>query len=298
MPKIWKHVFGVLGLIISLLVLSLYDTPEKNLHLIACDVGQGDAFLAIYGESEILIDGGRGNQVLDCLGRHLPYWDREIELVVLTHPDKDHYGGILEVFRAYKVGTLLVSGLDTSSDDYRVLEKEVGGSTTKVVYARSGQEVRMGLIRLDIVHPSNEYITTNSAEIEKGSEAKVLGLRTSTGGKNEFSVVARLSLGEFDALFTGDATPEVLDELVKSGKISDVEYITIPHHGSKNGLTQDLLEMSSPEVSVISVGKNSYGHPHRETLEMLKNMDIKTLRTDEEGDIEVISDGKKFWLQK
>ncbi|MBU0569553.1 MBL fold metallo-hydrolase, partial [Patescibacteria group bacterium] len=77
-----------------------------------------------------------------------------------------------------------------------------------------------------------------------------------------------------------------------------VEYIKIPHHGSKNGLTQELLEASNPEVAVISVGKNSYGHPHKETLDLLARCNLQVFRTDEVGDVEVVSDGDRFWVGK
>ncbi len=110
--------------------------------------------------------------------------------------------------------------------------------------------------------------------------------------------MANLRLGEFDALFTGDIGPEIINKVIATGKIHDVEYIKIPHHGSKNGLIKELLDEASPEVAIISVGKNSFGHPHQETLDLLKEYDIQVKRTDKDGDVELISDGKNWWIKK
>ena len=89
----------------------------------------------------------------------------------------------------------------------------------------------------------------------------------------------------------------MIDDVLATGLINDVEYIKTPHHGSKNGLTLELLEASMPEVAVISAGKNNrFGHPHKEVLEMLKNAGVEIYRTDEMGDIEIVSDGNEFWV--
>ena len=97
---------------------------------------------------------------------------------------------------------------------------------------------------------------------------------------------------------TGDLSPKATQQILERGLIKDVDYIKIPHHGSKNGLTLELLETSKPEIAVISVGrKNSYGHPHKEVLEMLASYGLRVLRTDEVGNVEIISDGKKWWIQ-
>src|SRR3989337_1643687 len=94
-----KRLFSILIFVLATVWIIAYQYPDNNLHLIACDVGQGDAMLAVYGKTQILVDGGPGRQVLDCLSEHLPFWDREIELVVSTHPQQDHYGGLVDVFQ-------------------------------------------------------------------------------------------------------------------------------------------------------------------------------------------------------
>lgn len=292
-------IIGLLTLVAVLTTSAIIIFPDNNLHLIACDVGQGDAILAIQGKTQILIDGGPNNKVIDCLSRHLPFWDREIEIVMLTHPEKDHYSGLIDVFKRYEVGRFLASGLEPGTSGYQVLEELVGGSGTQVVNPISGMVVGNSMIHLEIVHPTREYIAENTTDIDT---SKVLGTYTSSDSPNDFSLVSILRYNNFDALLTGDITPKVMDKvtnmLEKSKAENEVEYIKVPHHGSKNGLTQDLLKLVNPKVAIISVGKNQWGHPHQEILDMLNEKKIRILRTDQMGDVEIISDGDKWWIKK
>ena len=108
--------------------------------------------------------------------------------------------------------------------------------------------------------------------------------------------MAKLRLRDFSALFTGDITPEVAENIVRMRLIEEVNYIKVPHHGSKNGLAKNLLFTASPDVAVIFVGgTNSYGHPHKEILDMLKDKNVFIKRTDIEGDVEIITDGGTWW---
>lgn len=287
-----SYYLGFLVLTVTLIWAAVFSFPDSNLHLIVCDVGQGDAILATYKNIQILVDGGPDNKVLDCLSRHIPFWDREIELVILTHPQKDHYQGLIEVVRRYQVDNFLSNGLDASSESYQVLKNEVGSRGIPVLHPERSMVLRFDLIYLDIIHPSREYMLANSEEIK----AAPMALFSSTKDPNDFSIVAILRLGKFEALLTGDLGPEVGEKLVGDLLVRPVEYLKVPHHGSRNGLTQDLLEKISPQVAVISSGRNnSYGHPHQEILEMLKNQKVKILRTDEFGDAEIKTDGEKWW---
>jgi len=294
MKVLWKNTYLGLGLALITIWMAVFAYPEKKLHLIACDVGQGDAILAVYGTTQILIDGGATNKVIDCLGRHMPFWDRKIEIVLLTHPQLDHFGGLSEVFKRFQVERFVATSLDSGSQAYQALISMVGGSGVEVLNPTTGMVIRSGLLYLDIVWPSDDF------QIAAGgvSWSNILGAFTTKKDPNDFSVVANLRLGEFDALLTGDIGPQVISKIIQTGKVRDVEYIKIPHHGSKNGLTKELLNAAIPEVAVISVGKNSFGHPHKEILDLLKEYDIQVKRTDENGDVEVISDGKSWWIKK
>jgi competence protein ComEC len=292
MKSSWKYLFGVPVLIVVTVWLAVIVSPDNKLHLIACDVGQGDAILATYKKTQILIDGGPDRSVLTCLSEYMPFWDREIEVVILTHPEADHLTGLIEVFKRYRVKILVATPLDVSSQGYQVLKNIVGGSGTEVVNPTSGMVIRLGLLYLDIVYPASKNLGLTNPSVNND----VLGAFSSNQSPNDFSIVANLRLGEFDALLTGDIGPKVISDVLATGKIRDIDYIKIPHHGSKNGLTKELLEASVPEIAVISVGKNPWGHPHQEVLQLLQEAGVRTLRTDQEGDIEIITDGKNTWL--
>lgn len=298
MGNIWKYIIGLLALTAITIWLAVLAYPGQQLSLIACDVGQGDSILAVYGETQILIDGGPNDKVLECLNNHLPFWDREIELIILTHPQKDHYGGLIDVFRHYKVDKFLATPIDSGSQGYQVLINAVGGSGTEVINPVTGMDIRLGLIHLDILHPSEQYVLSKvEGDSTNNSGNGVLGAFDIKGDLNDYSVVAILRLGEFEALLTGDIDPAIIEDIIAEGLVRDVEYIKTPHHGSKNGLTKKLLEASMPEIAVISVGKNPWGHPHQEVIKLLKDYGIKILRTDEDGDVEIITDGEKWWVE-
>jgi len=274
--KAWKYLLGFLFLASVSVWLAAFSSEDRNLHLIACDVGQGDAILAVYGDIQILTDGGPGNSVLTCLQKYMPIWDREIELVILTHPQLDHYGGLVEVFSRYQVGTFLTNDFNPSTQGLKALENAVGGSGARVVKPAAGTRLRLGMIYLDILHPPDGL---NSTKI------------------NDYSIVTILSFADFEALLTGDIGPKVIEKLLAENLINPVDYIKIPHHGSRNGTTLGLLEASMPGLAVISVGKgNSYGHPHQEVLKMLDDLGIQVRRTDEVGDVEIETDGRGFKL--
>ncbi|KKT65650.1 MAG: internalization-related competence protein ComEC/Rec2 protein [Candidatus Woesebacteria bacterium GW2011_GWA2_44_33] len=158
--KAWKYLLGFLFLASVSVWLAAFSSEDRNLHLIACDVGQGDAILAVYGDIQILTDGGPGNSVLTCLQKYMPFWDREIELVILTHPQLDHYGGLVEVFSRYQVGTFLTNDFNPSTQGLKALENAVGGSGARVVKPAAGTRLRLGMIYLDILHPPDGLNST------------------------------------------------------------------------------------------------------------------------------------------
>lgn len=258
--------FLSIELLIAVIVWLAALGANDKFHLIACNVGQGDAILAVYKNTEILVDGGPDRSVLDCLGKYMPFWDRTIELVILTHPEKDHYGGLSDVFKRYHIDNFMFNDLQVGSPDYQALVSLVGGSVGRVIRPLKGQHLGVGLMSLDILNPD----------------------ATPKTGLNPYSVVAELHFGGFTALLTGDI------EGFDLGAKHHVQYIKVPHHGSKNGLTSTLLEETTPDLAVISVGVNTYGHPSPETLKMLNDYGVKFLRTDQVGDVEVVSDGKSW----
>jgi competence protein ComEC len=231
------------------------------------------------------------------LGKYVPFWDREIEAIILSHPQLDHYGGLIDVVRSYKIDNFLASALDSEAEAYQELKKEVEARGIKVANPNEYTVVRYGDLYIDIVYPSQGFLARNSVFTDVASRDKVLGSYTSRKDPNEYSTVAILSFGDFDALLTGDIVPDVIPEVIAGGQLKDVEYLKVPHHGSKNGLTPELLNAVRPELAVISVGENNrFGHPHSEVLKLLEESGVEILRTDELGSIEILTDGNSWWL--
>lgn len=297
----WKYTLSFLLLSTILVWLAILAIPGDNLSLIACDVGQGDAILAIYGKTQVLVDGGPDAKVLECLSKYLPFWDKKIEGVLLTHPQKDHLAGLVEVLKRYEVEVFIATPVDSSTMEFEVLKSLVGGKGIRLINPVSPMSIRFGLIYLDIVWPSGSFVFLNTSASGKAvvaQDSNVLGIYSTKRDLNDFSIVAVLKFGDFDALLTGDISQKIADEILATGLIKDVEYIKVPHHGSKNGLTQEFLDASTPEIAIISSGRNNpYGHPHQEVLKMLSEKGVKILRTDQEGDIKVSSDGKDWRVE-
>lgn len=258
--------------------LIIFQIPDSNFHLITCDVGQGDSTLAIYKNYQILTDGGPPNgKVEKCLSNHLPFWDRQIEVVVNTHPQLDHYGGLIKVFENYQVDNFVASDTPVSTKEYEVLLKAVGGNGSKVTNTLSGTNIRYSLILYDIFWP-------------------IKGLNPSD--TNDISIQSVIKFGEFEAILTGDIGDTYKDKILEKLPNHSYEYIKVPHHGSRNSLLQEYLRKFMPKTAVISSGKgNSYGHPHKEILDLLNNNGVKILRTDEIGDVEIVTNGKVFWVE-
>ncbi len=251
---------------------------DNKLQIIACDVGQGDAILIQKNTRQILIDGGPDGNVLYCLGKYMPFFDRTIELVILTHSDKDHVAGVVDVFKNYKIENFLTNDLDNpkfSNQYVEVLKNMVGGGGVQIIHPTINTQIRVGMMYLDIVHPTEDFVANKT---------------------NDYSIVAVLNYLNFKAIFVGDVENKVSDNISSNRKIGKVNYIKVNHHGSKNGLSEKLLKVLEPKIAVISVGKNNrYGHPHDEILQMLKTVNAKILRTDQVGDVIVTTDGEKIW---
>jgi len=175
-----------------------------------------------------------------------------------------------------------------------VLKKEVGGRGIPVINPMEGVKLRVGLIYLDIENPTEDLLNRLTVKNEGDKLAKY-GI---TGETNLYSIVYKLSFGKFSGLFTGDMPPVVSDRLSTLSEVEGLDYIKIPHHGSINGITENLLKVLVPKLGVISVGKNSWGFPRPEILDMLEKYGVKVLRTDEMGDIKVASDGNTYWVEK
>jgi competence protein ComEC len=259
--------------IVILLVLFAYFSYQiyvdaKPLEVVFLNIGQGDSILVQYGTKQILIDGGpSGKTELAKLGEYLPYFDNEIELVIATHPDKDHIAGLIEVARNYKIGKVLTTAAEKDTQVFKEWREVLDYNKIETLEVWRGTEIGLDDADMKIVAPAGK-------------------VDPSVGDANDKSVVARLDWGENSFLFTGDIESSAEREILESGEDIDVDFLKIAHHGSKYSSSEAFLDAVSPEDAIISVGaNNSYGHPTEAVLNALKARDIEILRTDESGDI-------------
>lgn len=253
----------------------------SNLIVAFLDVGQGDAiFIKTPEGQQMLIDGGANNSVLRELGKVMPFYDRSIDVVLATHADQDHIGGLVEVLKRYKVGLFI----------------ETNTTSTSAVFTELGNLIKEKNIKREII-TSPEIITFGS-----GAEFDILFPTQDTAGweTNDASIVGKLVYGENSFLFTGDSPQKMEKYLVgKYGNFLDSDVLKVGHHGSKNSNSELFIGTVSPTYSVISVGLNNrYGHPSPEALAILKQFGSQILETIGQGMAELKSDGQNLILVK
>lgn len=286
-----RKAFITLSLSFFLLAgLFFYQNSQFNdgkLHVVFCDVGQGDGiFIRTPKGQDILIDGGPDDKILSCLNNHMPFWDKDIELMVLTHPHVDHFIGLIAVLKRYSVLSFASSLMASENDAYKELlrilkEKEI---ERKVLKQEDKFKTEDGLTLI------TKWPLEEKSTLVKGAKSDTYF------DQNKFSLVEYLSYGKTKILLTADVDALVEDEV--AGDLGKIDILKISHHGSKTGTNKEFLETLKPELAVISVGKNNkYNLPYAKTLEVLNDLGIKTLRTDENGEIEIISDGEEWGIK-
>lgn len=250
----------------------------KFLEVSFFSVGQGEAaFIETPGQQQILIDGGPSSAVLEKLGREMPFWDRTIDLMILTHPEQDHLSGLLEVLKKYKVENILWTGALRDTAEFKEWQKLIQTERANIFIAKAGQKIKMAKSDIDILFPF---------ESQEGKFLK---------DSNDSSIVSQLVSGGIKFLFTGDISKTVEKEILGNDVSLGSDILKISHHGSKNSSEENFIKMVLPKIAVISAGiNNQYGHPAAETLETLEKYGIDILRTDLNGDIKIITNGKKY----
>ena len=268
--------FSFFSFIVILFVFlsSFFDQRTK---IVFCDVGQGDAaYIRIKNKVDVLIDAGPDKKVLSCLGKYMPFWDRKIELAFLSHPNNDHYNGYFFITDRYKIDKFITVNSPIVSKTYKKLLNKILNKNIPLLVEVSGDKIKVEDGQFIFHWPPANFTSSND---------------------NDFSSVLFFEennppAGGFRVLFTGDASPFVFGRLshpVETGhapSLQKINILKVPHHGSKNGLARRFIELANPKVAVISVGKNnSYGHPTKKVLDLLKALKIDIKRTDVEGDI-------------
>lgn len=268
--------------LILIIFLDIFMIGEWRLahqeRVIFCDVGQGDGAMIMMGATQIIIDGGQDNSLAGCVGKYMPYFDRKIEYLIISHPDADHFVGAIEILQRYFVEHVIVNGDESSSPEWREFEKLSAGRTS---VASASDDIKIGNGEIKFLSPEKDrqYKDNNEKSlvfkfifplVAKGEVAKPMGDES-------------LSI-----LFTGDLPETIEKNLVQEKVDLASDILKVGHHGSKTSSSENFLRAVHPRLATISVGAgNKYGHPNYIILKRLQNLGIKYLRTDESGDIVV-----------
>lgn len=275
----WKLcVLLILITVVGSVFFFAFRAPNRILRVAFLDVGQGDAiFIESPTGNQIIFDGGPGSALVSEVAKQMSLFDRSIDMIVVTNPDKDHFEGFIPLLSRYSMEAVLEPGVSADENPvYQELQRIIAAKQMPVVKARTGQKILLGGgAYIDIIFPDRD--------IEEVSH-------------NEGSIIARLVYGETSVLLTGDTTKNIESYVLESYReYLNSDILKVAHHGSDTSTSDAFVKAVSPDIAIISAGKgNSYGHPKKETLDTLKNNKVKTLVTMDEGTIVFESDGKTF----
>ena len=291
MGNLRQKAIGLLtGAMLVLLFLSYFvwqsggQARVGELEVIFFDVGQGDAILINTPyDQQILIDGGPDNTVVQKLGEYMSFFDRDLDIVVLTHPHADHVTGLVDVVKRYDLGEVWATGALHTSGDYLAWLDAIKETAAPLRLITRPERLSLmppdGVegepVVLEIFYP---FLSLKDQKFED---------------LNDSSLVIRLVYGESEFLFTGDAGFKIEDELLAAGIELSSDVLKVGHHGSAYSTGETFLQTVDPDYAVIQSGAgNSYGHPHRRTLKLLQKYGVKILRNDLLGDVVLASDGQ------
>jgi len=278
----WKaYLVGLLVLSNIFVWVAVYQRQSGDiLKIYFLDVGQGDAiFIDSPRHDRVLVDGGPNRKILAELGKILPFADKRIDVMVETHPDKDHIGGLPEVVGRYKVGMFIAPGVESENSIDDELKKRIEQKNIPKILARRGMVINFGDgAKLEILFPTQDV---------------------SNWETNKASIVAKLVYRDVSFLLTGDSPIPIEDVLINlDPKILDSDVLKAGHHGSRTSTSLEYTQAISPEYAVISAGKdNTYGHPHKEVLDILTKIGAKIVSTAESGTIKFETDGKTLEIR-
>jgi len=280
-----KVLIATLTVAAILIWIAVASLPDGKLHVVFFDVGEGDAiFIETPGGQQFLIDGGPSpTTLIGALGRTMPFWDRSIDLIILTHADEDHIAGLIPILERYHVGHVLDSGYEHDNPMYERWLELIEERDIPNYLARAGMRIATGDgVELVVLHPGPKL------------------MRYTESDSNNNSVVTRLVMGQVSFLLPGDIEEAAERVLVASGQELTSTVLKVPHHGSNTSSSVAFLKAVDPRLAIISVGAdNRFGHPSPRVLERLEKLVGKEriLRTDEDGTIEVVTDGEGIWLK-
>jgi competence protein ComEC len=258
--------------------LVVFEPIDKNLQIYFLDVGQGDSELAILPSGpKILIDGGPNNKVVDELASVLRPTDRYIDLVMLSHPQTDHFTGLIDVLKRYQVGAFIFNGRSGTADSWSELTKVIQENKVPLLILAAGDKIHYLDSQFDFLLPDKNFIQSQDL--------------------NETTLMPLLQNQNSQILFTGDIDSKIEDYLIKKYDL-DIDVLKVAHHGSKYSSGEKFLQSISPKIAVIEVGKNSYGHPTETVLKNLASIGAQVFRTDKDGTIKLTINGQNIDIFK
>jgi len=279
-PKKWViPPLLVVAILVSAIAASM---PDDNLHISFLDVGQGDAILIQKGSKQVLVDGGPSPQAIALeLGSKMPFWDRTIDLVVLTHPSADHVTGLVEVLQRYEVKQVLYPDLDYDSPIYDEWLRLLKEKDIECTIAWAGQQIDLGGVVVDVLNPQSPFLTGTESDLDNNS------------------VVLHIRMDKISFLLTADLMWEAEFELIARRAIPKSTVLKVSHHGSDTSTSPEFLAVVNPKLAVISAGKdNPYGLPNDAVVERLKQrIGSENIYLTYDGTIEFITDGQRLWLR-
>lgn len=257
---------------------------------VVCDVGQGDAIYLRLSKKDVLLDSGPSREVLYCLGKNMPFWDKKIELVIITHPHKDHYGGLDYVLNYYQVERVVLPAVvNLEAKSYISLLEDLDSSKVELVDMQKGERIDIGKdFSLRFYWPDSEYLKRNLRDVV--FKINDFSLYSTDKDLNDFSYVLSLDFQDnIFAVFTGDISSKVLGEIYQDIKgYKNPIFFKYPHHGSVRSLNKEVFNSLETESILISVGKkNPYGHPSPAVLRFLEEQGKNIITTSEAGNIKI-----------
>lgn len=263
-----------LALATTLLIPQSTEAATKTMKVYFINVGQGDAtYIKMPGGEDVLIDGGRQGQGDEVVAFLKSKKVDDIEIMIATHPDADHIGGLDEVLKAYKVETIYAPKVSHTTEAYKNFLKAVKNEKRTIKTAKAGVKLAVKGVTAKFVGPVKDYGKSDL---------------------NNWSAVLHITYNKNKFLFTGDAEKASEADMVKAKQTLQADVIKVGHHGAKTSSNTDFLKVVKPKYAVISVGKNSYGHPTKDVLNRFKGVKASVYRTDKNGNVSISSTGTKI----
>jgi len=256
---------------------TVVQSIEKNpgdLLVYFLDIGQGDATLLEFQNGEqMLIDCAIDARILESLGKYIPFSDKTLEYLVITHPDQDHYGGCVDVMKNFEVKNIIYTGFEKKNSFFPIFEKSLEDEKIEganYILSHEWGERNIASSTVEVLFPN--------AAIEN------LQIKDS----NASSIILKITHGEKKMLLMGDAEEEeeiFLEEFYGAEEL-DIDVLKVGHHGSAHATSKHFLQYTTPDYGIISSGAdNSYGHPSPRVLKKLERAGAEVLRTDQKNDI-------------